>query len=449
MRRLASSLMRPVGVVLVAAASLAALGAVVAVPASAEDRCVEVGCVRAVQVTGLIDPIIIDFVSRTVKEANSTPGTVGVVLQLDSEGVAVDDAVFTRFVDGLVSSAVPVTAWVGTDSQALGGSAEMVMVLPDSSMSPGSSLGDIGEQRLPGVPYGDLLTGRRSVLRSQTVGAERAKKIGAVSRVTLSAGDHLVGLPDVNSKQVTDAEGRPKLEPVTIALVGKLDLWPQLLHTVASPAVGYLMLAIGIGLLIFEFFTAGIGVAGMVGAAALALAGYGLGVLPARPWAVVVLLVAGIAFAIDVQAGVARFWTAVGAIFWGVGSVWLFDGVSLPWLALAVGVGGMLLAMISGMPAMVRSRFGTPTIGREWMLGTEGDAVTTIDPDGTIRIDGALWRARTNRATPIAAGDRVRVALIDGLTIEVEPLEGQAVDYREKRSKVGDSAENRADVESG
>ena len=181
----------------------------------------------------------------------------------------------------------------------------------------------------------------------------------------------------------------------------------------------------------------------------MALAGYGLGVLPVRPWAVVVLLVAGIAFAIDVQAGVARFWTAVGAIGWGVGSVWLFDGVSLPWLALAVGVGGMLLAMISGMPAMVRSRFGTPTIGREWMLGTEGDAVTAIDPDGTIRIDGALWRARTNRATPIAVGDRVRVALIDGLTIEVEPLEGQAVDYREKRGKVVDSAGNHPDVESG
>ena len=439
MRRLASSLMRPVGAAFVASCFAAAFGAASAAPASAADRCVEVGCVRAVQVTGLIDPIIIDFVSRTVGEANATPGTVGVVLQLDSEGVAVEDAVFTRFVNGLVSSAVPVSAWVGTDSDALGGSAEMVMVLPGSSMSPGSELGGVGEQRLPADRYGDLLAGRRSVLRAQTVGAERAKLIGAVPRVTLSAGDHLVGLPDVTTKQVKDAEGRPKLEPVTIALVGKLDLWPQLLHTVASPAVGYLMLAIGIGLMIFEFFTAGIGVAGLVGAGALTLAGYGLGVLPIRPWAVVVLLVAGIAFAIDVQAGVARFWTAVGAVGWGIGSVWLFDGVSLPWLALMVGVGGMLLAMISGMPAMVRSRFGTPTIGREWMLGIEGDAVTAVDPDGTIRIEGALWRARTNRATPIAAGDRVRVALIDGLTIEVEPLEGPAVDYRERRGKVVDT----------
>jgi len=433
MRRLASSLVRSFTVVLLVASVGAGFMAMNAPGASAADRCVEVGCVRALQVSGLIDPIVIDFVTRSVAEANATPGTIGVVLQMDSEGVAVDDATFERFVNRLVASRVPVSVWVGTGSSALGGSAEMVMVLPDSSMSPGSELGDVGSQRLGVRRYGDLLAGDRYVLRDDTVDAARAKRIGAVSRVTLSAGDHLVGLPGVTTRKVKDSQGRPKLEPVTIALVGKLDLWPQLLHTAASPAVAYLMLAIGVGLLIFEFFTAGIGVAGVVGAGAVALAGYGLGVLPVRPWAVVALLLASVAFAIDVQAGVARFWTAVGGVAWVAGTIFLFDGVSRPWPALVVGIGGMLLAMISGMPAMVRSRFGTPTIGRDWMVGTEGEAVSDIDPDGTIRIDGAVWRARTNRATPIAAGERVRVAMIDGLTIEVEPLEGAAVDYREQR----------------
>jgi len=60
-------------------------------------------------------------------------------------------------------------------------------------------------------------------------------------------------------------------------------------------------------------------------------------------------------------------------------------------------------------------------------------------------IDGARWRARTNRATPIAAGDPVRVVEIDGLVLEVEPEEGGAEDYREKyrerkrRRQEGDS----------
>jgi membrane-bound serine protease (ClpP class) len=95
----------------------------------------------------------------------------------------------------------------------------------------------------------------------------------------------------------------------------------------------------------------------------------------------------------------------------------------------------MAVSMFSGMPAMVRTRFGTPTIGREWMVGEEGAAVTAVDPDGTVRIRGAQWRARTNRATPIASGEVVRVVEIDNLILEVEPLEGGAKDYREMRER--------------
>jgi membrane-bound serine protease (ClpP class) len=101
---------------------------------------------------------------------------------------------------------------------------------------------------------------------------------------------------------------------------------------------------------------------------------------------------------------------------------------------------GTSLAMIGGMPAMVRTRFSTPTIGREWMIGEEGEAITKVSPDGVVLIRGAKWRARTNRATPIAEGDAIRVAEVDGLLLEVEPLEGGAVDYREKRRGGDDAA---------
>ena len=50
-----------------------------------------------------------------------------------------------------------------------------------------------------------------------------------------------------------------------------LTLGAQLMHTVASPSVAYLLLAIGLGLIVFELYTAGIGIAGVVGAACLAL----------------------------------------------------------------------------------------------------------------------------------------------------------------------------------
>jgi len=123
-----------------------------------------------------------------------------------------------------------------------------------------------------------------------------------------------------------------------------------------------------------------------------------------------------------------------------VGSFSLYEpvtGTSIwpSWIALVTGIVGTMLAFIVGMPSMTRTRFATPTIGREWMIGADGIAVDAIDPEGTVRVGKAQWRARTNRATPIAAGAPLKVIAIDGVTLEVEPLEGAAKDYREMRKK--------------
>jgi membrane-bound serine protease (ClpP class) len=191
-------------------------------------------------------------------------------------------------------------------------------------------------------------------------------------------------------------------------------------------------------LLIFEFFTAGVGVAGVVGAASLVLACSGLATLPVRGWAVALLVLAMLAFAVDVQVGVPRFWTGVGVALTVLGSLLLFEdlpGVTLrpSWITLLAGIGGTILFFVVGMPSMVRTRFATPTIGREWMIGELGDVVEAVDPDGVVSVGSARWRARTNRATPVAAGEQVRVVAIDGVTLEVEPLEGAARDHRERR----------------
>ncbi|MDE0236474.1 MAG: hypothetical protein OXN95_04530, partial [bacterium] len=142
-----------------------------------------------------------------------------------------------------------------------------------------------------------------------------------------------------------------------------------------------------------------------------------------------------VAFGIDIQTSVPRFWTGAGLVMFAAGTWWLYDGVSMSWIPMVVMTGAVAVAMFSGMPSMVRTRFSTPTIGREWMIGERGEVVEDVSPDGVVRIRGALWRARANRATPVTAGDEVRVAEIDGLWLEVEPLEGAARDYREPRRK--------------
>jgi membrane-bound serine protease (ClpP class) len=67
--------------------------------------------------------------------------------------------------------------------------------------------------------------------------------------------------------------------------------------------------------------------------------------------------------------------------------------------------------------------------GSEELVGAMAEARSTLDPEGQVWIEGALWRARlANGAAPVGLGDRVRVDAVEGLTLRVssEPATGPA-----------------------
>ena len=403
--------------------------------AGAQQSCADDMCIDVVAVDGLIDEIAADNIIDTLRAAEDSGDVEAVVLQLDSEGTAVPDDRLAEIATAMVDAPMPVTVWVGpSGAVALGGAAELVAVADASSAAPGTRVGDVGAQRLDAEEFGELFTGDAAAALDAALDGEEAEQAGVVDRFAPIVRDHVVNIDGVRS-EVTEEDGEQSQTPVALVRFSKLPLGTQLMHTVASPSVAYLLLAVGLGLLLFEFYTAGIGIAGVVGAGSLVLAGYGIAALPHATWALLLVVGSVVAFAVDVQSGVPRAWTAIGMAMFTVGSLFLFTEFRPTWLALLAGLVGMAVSMFSGMPAMVRTRFGTPTIGREWMVGEEGAAVTAVDPDGTVRIRGAQWRARTNRATPIASGEVVRVVEIDNLILEVEPLEGGAKDYREMRER--------------
>ena len=385
------------------------------------------GFVAVVKVSGLLDPVMVDFIRSSIDDAQNE-GALALILQTDSNGVVVDDAVFTDLLTAMLRSSIPIDVWVGpSGSHLTGRSAQLVGAADQVGMAPGSRLGDAGTPAING-----LNMARLGPITDRTVSAQEAADLGVTTVAAPTIGDFLVNLPDVATREVTADNGETRREPLTQVRFGQLSLISNLMHTVASPAVAYLLITVGLALIIFELFTAGVGVAGVVGAGAFILAGYGMWVLPTHWWAFVILAVSMFAFAIDVQTGVPRIWTGIGIVLFVIFSFTVFDGLSLSWITLLVAILGVVLAFLAGMPSMVRTRFSTPTIGREWMIGEMGRAVTALDPDGVVQVRDALWRASTNRATPIDELDRVRVVSIDGLVLEVEPETGGARDYRDR-----------------
>jgi len=59
--------------------------------------------------------------------------------------------------------------------------------------------------------------------------------------------------------------------------------------------------------------------------------------------------------------------------------------------------------------------------GQEELVGSEARVLEDFDGTGHVRLMGERWNARSD--SPLVKGQRVRVASIDGLTVEVEPLE--------------------------
>ncbi|MDP8988334.1 MAG: hypothetical protein M3N11_08320 [Actinomycetota bacterium] len=394
--------------------------------------------VNVVQVSGYLDPVLVDFLSDAI-DASERDGAEALVVQLDSPGSVVSTAELDALVFRLSHARVPVAVWVGeSGARALGGAGRLVIAAPLAGMAPRSRLGHLPEPVFgalpPVVADGTVDPGQALDLGLVELNEEESAVLG--SFIAALDGREVAGTV-LETATFEPAPGAPPEAALTVqARLAKLDVVPRLMHTVASPPVAYLLLSAALVLLVFELFTAGVGVAGGVGAVCAVLAAYGLAVLPTSPWGLALLLVGIFGFSVDVQTGVPRFWTAVGVIAYTVGSLLLFtDGVRLGWLPLVTGCAGVVLIMLAGLPATVRSRFSTPTVGRESMVGEMGEAVVEVAPDGVVSVRQALWPARTNRATPVAAGERVRVTGIDGPLLEIEPEVGAARDYRERRSQ--------------
>ncbi len=427
------------------------------ISASGETGAADLPPVDVLQVSGLFDAVTVQSIEDAITRSEEN-GSQALILQLNTGGSVVSTADMTRLLQRVADAKVAIGVWVGQsrDARAYGPPAQLFGVADVTAMVAGSRIGHTGELlSLEGTTV-DLGAGT-DLLRNGSMSFSEARKLNVLRLDTSDEGVPTVksmvlamdgaivsvgGVDGVELNTITEElndQGTTE-NLATLVRFSGLGLIEEMFHTVASPPIAYLFFVIGVCLLIFEFFTAGVGIAGFVGAVLTIFGSYGFSALPVRPFAIALIVLAMLAFAIDVQVGIPRLWTGVGTALFVLGSWFLYEplpgtDLRLSLFTLFAVISGVLLTFVVGMPSMVRTRFSTPTIGREWIIGSTGVAIGAISPEGIVQVGDSKWRARTNRATPLAAGDELRVVAIDGVTLEVEPLEGAARDYRERRAK--------------
>jgi len=231
-------------------------------------------------------------------------------------------------------------------------------------------------------------------------------------------------LLQLQGRKVKAADHELVLDTRGLAVRSVVPDWrTRVLLVLTHPTIAYGLLLIGVYGLLLEGYNPGAVLPGVVGALALLLGLYGLQLLAVN-YAGLALMALGIGLIVT-----EFFMPAFGSLGVGglaafvIGSIILFDNrasglqVALPLIVGIAVAGGLVIVTIGWLAARARRR--PISTGVETMIGALVEAVGDCQDQCVVRYGGELWNART--AGPLRAGQQARIVKVVGLTLWVEP----------------------------
>jgi membrane-bound serine protease (ClpP class) len=192
------------------------------------------------------------------------------------------------------------------------------------------------------------------------------------------------------------------------------------------PNVFYICLVVGLWVTAMALVSPGTGVLEVL--ALLLLGGAAVGILtwPVNGLAFVPLILGAVAFVVAfLRRKQASAWLLAAAILFSLGSIFLFedpDGGPAVQPVLAIVLSAVTVVFFwLGVRRGMEAQLAAPAVAAQTVVGQIGEARTPVHRDGMVYAGGELWSARSEQ--PIPQGGRVRVVRLDGLVVEVEPVE--------------------------
>src|SRR5258708_5533852 len=395
---------------------------------------------------GPLTPAQAAYLQRALNQAQGSETEV-IILQLNTPGG--DIGLMQTMVTLIRSSQVPVVVFVSPRG-ALAGSAGTIVTLaghaaamaPETVIGAASPVGSQG-QNLDTTEQTKLKEALKAEVRS--LAAQRppaaiqlAQDAIETARAATAVEAHSAGLVDFLANDVPDllrqldgytlnVNGQPRTLHTSRLEVVPLDmnLLESVLDLLTNPNVVFLLLTIGAQALLIELSNPGAWVPGVIGAVSLALAFYGLGVLPVNWFGLAFIAIPFVLFILEVHAPTHGALAATGTASLVVGALVLFNSpgspdffrVSVPLVVFTSLL--IALAFVVLLTFALRAQRRPVIVGIERLIGREGEMRT---PQPT-QVAGGRWSAlpADEGGVRLEPGQRVVVTAVRGLKLLVLP----------------------------
>ncbi|MBV6394468.1 MAG: hypothetical protein HFACDABA_00033 [Anaerolineales bacterium] len=403
--------------------------------------------VMILDVDGVIMPAMQEYIARGIQTAERE-NAEAIILRLDTPG---GDLMSTlEIIKSIRASKTPVIVFVGPNGAIAGSAGALITVSGHAAaMAPETAIG-------ASTPISGSGEGLTSDERNKAVEISKA----AIRPYVEPRGEPAVKLAEamidvakaVTAKEALDAQLIDFIADDTNDLLEKLDGFSlqmadgartldtvnaqteslpmnfieELLLILTNPIIVLTLLGVGVQAILIELSSPGGWIAGFIGVACLALAGYGLGILPVNWFGIVFLIMAFVLFILDVKAPTHGALTAAGIASFIVGALVLFNSPGTPDFARVSIPGVILLALVLGGTFAVIVGFAVRALrapiraGVEALTGKTGSVRAWSEAGGQVQLESELWSAEAvEESAKIRKGDTVEVVGVKGLRLRV------------------------------
>lgn len=402
--------------------------------------------VVSMKIDGAINPVTADFIHDGIEKASREKAEC-LIIHLNTPGGLLKS---TRvIVSDMLESRVPVIVYVSPGGAHAGSAGVFITLAANiAAMAPGTNIGAAHPVDLQGQidttmnekVTNDAAAFIRTIAEKRNRNmewAERAVRRSYSYTETEALNDSVIDLIAKNEQELLNmidgrtvevSSGTKTLQTRSVTVEKyEMSLLEKILNVLSDPNIAYILLLLGMYGIMFELYSPGAILPGIVGVISLILAFYSMHSLPINYAGLALIIFAIILFILEIKIASHGLLAIGGTISLLLGSMMLIRAssslelvsISRAVIISSTAVTALFFLFVIGLGLRAQRR--KVVTGIEGLIGAKGEALDTLDPVGTVRVQGETWNAESVQGN-ISKGENIRVQAMKNLKLYVEKI---------------------------